>query len=244
MLKRRRRRDEETIMLFKERARPEPGREFWDGYWDRLQARMAAEPKPAPAPVIPKAAAETVRRRRPGGRVRGSLRGAALPAAAAALIAAGILIGRWSRGPAVPVPGQGPSVMAAELELRTGRYLDRSRNILLALVNYSPETKDPFGLNLPGQKTASRELIQEAATLRGDLIKARERRLEKLVGDLQVILLQIANLGSADDQDAVRIARAGVEGRDILFQINLAGLRASTGRPSPAPTGPGPARTY
>lgn len=237
MFKRRRRRDEETIMLFKERAKPEPGREFWDGYWDRLQARMAAEPEPAPA-FAP------VRFRRPIRPVVRSLRWAALPAAAAALIAAGILIGRWSRGPAVPIPGQGTAVMAAGLELRTGRYLDRSQRILLALVNFSPETKDSFGLDLPGQKAASRALVQEASLLRGDLTKARERRLEKLVGDLQVILLQIANLDSADDQDAVRIARAGVEGRDILFQINLAGLRTSDGRPSAAPAGPGPVRTY
>ena len=239
MLKRRRRRDEETIMLFKERARPEPAHEFWDGYWDRLQARMAAEPESVPAPAVP-----PVRLRRPIRPVVRSLRWAALPAAAAALVAAGILIGRWSRGPAVPIPGQGTAVMAAELELRTGRYLDRSQRILLALVNFSPETKDSFGLDLPGQKAASRALVQEAPLLRGDLTKARERRLEKLVGDLQVILLQIANLDSADDQDAVRIARAGVEGRDILFQINLAGLRASTDRPSPAPADPGQERTY
>ncbi len=244
MFKRRRRRDEETIMLFKERAKPEPGREFWDGYWDRLQARMAAEPEPAPVPAAVADPAESDRLRRPIRPVVRSLRWAALPAAAAALVAAGILIGRWSRGPAVPIPGQGTAVMAAELELRTGRYLDRSQRILLALVNFTPETKDSFGLDLPGQKAASRALVEEASLLRGDLTKARERRLEKLVGDLQVILLQIANLDSADDQDAVRIARAGVEGRDILFQINLAGLRAPDGRPSALAAGPGPVRTY
>jgi hypothetical protein len=241
MPKKRRLRGEESIMLFKERVRPDPGREYWDGYWDRLQARLAAEPEPAPALKGVPAQARPGQAARPFPRM---LRLAALPAAAAALIAAGILIGRWSRGPAVPAAGPGSAVMASDLELRTGRYLDRSQRILLALVNFSPETKDSFGLDLPGQKAASRQLVQEASLLRGDLAKARKRRLEKLVGDLQVILLQIANLDSADDQDAVRIARAGVEGRDILFQINLAGLRALPGRPSPDPAGPGPVRTY
>ncbi len=237
----RRRWDREAIMRFKERVRPDPGREFWDGYWDRLQARLAAEPEPGPVPEPAPAAPRLVRRSRPARRI---LAWAAWPAAAAVLVAAGILIGRWSRGPVAVVPGPETGLRAAGLDVRTGRYLDRSRRILLALTNYTPATKDPYGLDLPGQKAASNELVQEASSLRSDLAKARERKLERLVGDLETILRQIANLEASDDIDAVHIVQAGVAGRDLLFQINLAGLRIGDSRPSNESGAPHRARTY
>ena len=64
--------------------------------------------------------------------------------------------------------------------------------------------------------------------LRGDLAKAREappgapgRRTSR------PILLQIANLKAEDGLDDVDIIRSGIEGRDLIFQINLARMRGS-----------------
>ncbi|MDD8025338.1 MAG: hypothetical protein PHI34_02410 [Acidobacteriota bacterium] len=229
MLKKRRRREEEAVVLFRKRVRPDPGSEYWDGYWDRLQARLASEPEAVPVRAAQPPA-------RPGLRL---FRLAALPAAAAALLIAGFFMGRWGGRKPVPVPAGSAVVQASDLDLRTNRYLDRSRRILLALVNYTPATKDPYGLDLPGQKIASGELVREASVLRSDLTKARERRLEKLVGDLQTILRQIANLEAGADLDAVRIVQAGVEGRDILFQISLAGMRgAPAAGPAATPARP------
>ncbi len=213
----------ETLMLAQRRKKPDPGQAFWDGYWDRLQARISGEsfPSPASIPARPEP--------RRGFRV---FRWVAIPAAAAALLVAGIFIGRFgSRLPSPPAGESGDVVQAAELAGRTALYFKRSERILLALVNFQPGSEDVYGLDLPGRKIASEKLAREASALRSDLTAARERRLEKLVGDLQRILLQIANLEAADNLAAVDIIKSGVEARDILFQINLAGMRGPTASP-------------
>ena len=224
-----------ALHLAGRRSRHDPGQAFWDGYWDRLQARMAEDERleaSGPAPAAPAA---------PSRPKAVFPRWLAMPAAAAAILIAGILVGRYAFKPGsetVPVSGGAASSVIpaarADLGARTSRYLDRSKRILLAIVNYHPETQDSYGLDLPGQRSASRELVSEAAVLKTDLGRAKDRRLEKLVGDLEKILLQIANLESDDDLAAVNIIKAGAESRDILFEINLAELRGPTSAgPSP-----------
>jgi len=222
-----------AVYLAGRRSRPDPGQAFWDGYWDRLQARLSREER-REAPAAP--AKDRVRS------FPGFPRWLAMPAAAAVLLVAGILIGRFAvkpGPPAIPTPAGGPAqvVPAAsgmDLAGRTSQYLDRSKRIILSIVNYRPASKDPYGLNLPGQRAASRDLVQQAAGLKGDLGRAKERSLERLVGDLEKILLQIANLESGGDLAAVDIIRAGAESTDILFEINLAELRGAKGSRAPA----------
>jgi len=213
---------QEVIMGTEKRRAPDPGPEYWDRYWERLQMRLETGAAPL---VRPAAVRRFPLRRHP------FWHRLALPSAAAALIVAGIMVGRWSTRPLRPSTGSAfPGILqASALESRTDRYLDRSKRILLALVNDIPADKDVYGLDLPGRKTASRALVREAADLRGDLAKAKKRRLERLVSDLQTILLQIANLKAGDGLDAVDIIRAGIEGRDVIFQINLARMRGASG---------------
>ncbi len=216
----------EVVMGAEWKPTPDPGPEYWDRYWDRLQARLASG---APEEKGSRPAAFG---RRP------LLRWLAFPSAAAALVVAGILIGRWSLHPPKPAgPALAAVVPPSDLEIRTGRYLDRSKRILLALVNDVPADKDVYGLDLPGRKSASRALLREAADLRGDLAKAKKRRLERLVSDLQTILMQIANLKAEAGLDDVDIIRSGIEGRDLIFQINLARMGGTPGASSAAPTG-------
>jgi hypothetical protein len=229
----------EVVMGTEEKSTPDPGPDYWDRYWDRLQARVTSE---APLESVRKAAGPAVF----GGRRRLYLR-LALPSAAAALILAGILIGRWSVRPLRPSgPGVANIVQASDLDVRTDRYLDRSKRILLALVNDVPADKDVYGLDLPARKSASRALVREASDLRGDLGKARKRRLERLVSDLQTILMQIANLKAEAGLEDVDIIRSGIQGRDLIFQINLARMRGASGTPSPTPEGSPktPVRTF
>jgi hypothetical protein len=229
-----------AVYLAGRRSRPDPGPAFWAGYWDRLESRMAEEERrhPAASPEPEKARLLSPIPRR-----------WAMPAAAAALVVAGILVGRFVVGPnqrAVPVSPAGSSFVApaasgTDLASRTSRYLDRSKRILLAIVNYpAGEDTDPHGLDLPGRSAASRDLVREASALKEDLGRAKERRLERLVGDLENILLQIANLENSGDMGAVDVIRAGAESRDILFKINLAELRgnheAGGAAPKPSPS--------
>jgi len=215
----------QTLRTMSKKAVPDPGREFWDGYWDKLELRMKRdglfEPLEAKAQKIP--------------RVRFGFfpRWGYGAAGAIAILAVGILIGRlfFSR-PVIlsrPAPTGTPSVLPAssaeDLALRTSRYFERSKVILLALVNFDPGKKDVDGLHLPRQREISNELVKEASALKGDLKNAKERKLEKLVGDLEMILMQIANLKSEYDLPTVEIIKAGVEQNDVLFKISLSEMR-------------------
>jgi hypothetical protein len=165
-------------------------------------------------------------------------------------VAAGILIGRLTFHK--PAAGSDllasasrpeaalPSVIpAASLAQRTTRYLDRSKVILLALVNFDGGTKDIAGLNLPRQKEMSQALVKEASGLKGDLKVAKERQLERLVADLELILVQIANLKAEADLSSVEIIKAGAANKDILFQISLSEMRRADDKGRPA-VKPGP----
>jgi hypothetical protein len=235
-------------------ARPAPDRapQFWAQYWDRLESRMARETGASEG-----AAAE--REAHPAARPGRSHRPLSLPvwaygtAGAILFIAIGIFIGRTlSRQPAGQLalvrttssetapggrlaPASGPA--APSIALRASRYLKRSRVLLLAVVNSDPRDEDPFRLNLPLQKKASAELLQEAVVLKKGL-RSSDRRLERLISDLEMILRQISNLPSDSTDSDIEIIRAGVEGRDILFKINLNEARRPTGK-SGAGSSPG-----
>ncbi len=226
-------------------ARPAPDAErapeFWEGYWDRLEARMAA--------------AEAVREPRLRRRTLSVPTWAYGAVGAVLLVSLGIFIGRTLNRPPeeiVPMAGTMPSGTARTgppaletrpepaLAARASRYLRRSRVLLLAVVNSAPMEEDPFRLHLPLQKKASEELLQEAAVLKKGF-RGSDRRLERLVSDLELILLQIANLASDPEASDIEIIRAGVESRDLLFKINLSEIRRpggkSSSRQAPAASG-------
>jgi len=213
-----------TLKTMDERLRPEPGQDFWEGYWDRLSRRMEGEKAPgaaAPAARPLKAFSGSFWSFRP--------RWAFQTAAALVLILAGIFIGRTVFSPrqapleASRTAGQTPAVPPGESDpvLRARNYVDRSKLVLLALVNYDPASEDPYGLDLPYQKQVSKDLIRQAGAIQSDLKDPSQRRLRQLVADLETILLQIANLESENDLEAVDIVKQGVESRGLLFKINL-----------------------
>lgn len=49
-----------------------------------------------------------------------------------------------------------------------------------------------------------------------------QKRLDELVSDPETILIQIANLDSANGLSAVEFAKQGAESRGIMLKINLA----------------------
>ena len=189
-------------------VRPAPDRppDYWEDYWDRLQQRMAREAGARPGPRR----AFTLPRWAYGA------------AGALAILVLGIFIGRtFFLPPTEPVlTARAVSPDLAPLPLRASRYLKRSRVLLLAVVNSDLQAEEYFSLSLPLQKKTSEQLVKEAAALKKDL-GSSDRRLERLITDLETILLQIANLRPDPDPAAVEFIKEGIESGDILFKINL-----------------------
>ena len=90
-----------------------------------------------------------------------------------------------------------------------------------------PSNEEAYSADLAHQKKVSRDLIQEASVIKPKLNDPRQRRLRELVSDLEVILLQIANLEAEQDQPEIEILKSGVDRKGLLLKINLEQLRLS-----------------
>ena len=209
----------QTLETMDQKTHPDPGKDFWDGYWDRLATRMERED--AAAEVLSLSA----------GRRRGRIFGLAprwvfQAAAAVALVVVGVFIGRTVFSPqrtAVDLARQTSALGPAESDpiLLARDYIDRSKPVLLALVNYDASSEDPYVLDLPLQKRVSQELVTQAGEIKSGLKEPGQRRLRELVAELETVLLQIANLEAENDLEAVEFVRQGVENGGLLLKINL-----------------------
>ena len=200
-----------ALRVMNQGVRTEPDQQFWDGYWNRLENRMQREKQVVPRTIqwqqwIYRAAAVLL------------------------LIGAGVLLGRyWVPTQTVITEkrsGEVP-VVQATLDQRTEKFLGRSEVILLGLVNYDPATEETAALDITGQKAISRNLIQEASYLKRQLADGDDRRLEKLVTDLELILLQIANMEEAEDIPEIELVKSGVDRKGLLLKINLEQMKTS-----------------
>ncbi len=217
-----------TLGIMDRKDRRDPGPEFWDGYWDRLERRMTAEAAvPASRPGL-------------GARLRrlfaAAPRWAYQAAAAVALVAVGVLIGRSllappGGNPALDASRRGPAAVvnaSNEAEIKAGDFLDRSKVLLLGLVNFDPAREDPYALDIPRTQALSRDLVTQASDIQSGLTDPRQRKLRDLVADLQVIMMQIANLGAGQEVEGVEMVRRGVETKGIFLKIDLTKMAAAS----------------
>jgi len=231
----------EAVLQFTgKRVRPEPSEEFWDSYEKKLALRIEIEEA---SDIGRESSREKLRRR-----FNVAPKWAYQAAAAVALIIIGVFIGRALFSPPIPgvqhasrQPGLATQPQPETILVhRSQDYIERTKLILLALVNFDPSIEDPYALDLPYQKQVSRELVEEASFLKKELAESDQERLENLVTSLEIILLQIANLESESDLEAIELVREGINNRGILMEINLSDLRLSIneGRRSMSPEQP------
>lgn len=216
-----------VLQFTEKRVRPEPPEEFWDSYEKKLESRIEAEEASAAdsGPLW-----ERLRKR-----LNVVPKWAYQAGAAVILIAIGMFIGRGLFSPAPsgtqhaalqsePADPQQPE---PTLVSRSQDYIERSKLILLALVNFDPAVEDPYALDLPYQKQVSRELVTQAGLLKNELAESDQERLETLIASLEMILLQIANLETESDIEAIELVKDGIDRQGILMEINLTDLHLS-----------------
>ncbi len=153
-------------------------------------------------------------------------------ASVAAVLIIGVLIGRSLPGdsPASnPATDPGSSALQLVVEDRAHDYLDRSRTLLLGVVNFDGASEDPASLNLPQRSEIARELLHEADYLKTSLTKSEQQRLRALVSELEVILLQLAHLEAQADIPEIEIVQSGVDQTGLLFKIEVEKMRKTSG---------------
>jgi hypothetical protein len=219
----------DTLRVMSVREVAEPDEDFWAGYSERLERRLESQRPQRRTLPWRRLPFESPTRHSPLVLHMGAI---------AALVLVGIFLGKliWTEEhPSEPAHQAtastqrqtDPAVVAAED--RAQSYLQKSKVLLLALANFDPDTDDTATLNLQSQKRISESLVQEAEYLKTALADPAETRLRELIGDLEIILLQIANLENEHDLEAVELVQKGVDKRGVLFRIDLS--KVSPNRP-------------
>lgn len=205
-----------TLKVMNQRVRGEPDPAFWDNYWNNL------------APKLEQLTQERERRKIiPWPKIVPSW--AYQVAAALVLILLGVIIGKayFSKPESPPqivrTPTPETSIVKTAANKRAHRFLQRSELLILGLVNSpSSETTD-----VGYSRKVSDELIQEARLIEPTLTSPEQRKLRRLISDLQIILLQMANLEAEHDLPEIEMVKSGAERTGILLQINLELMRAN-----------------
>lgn len=234
-----------TLDVMDRRERRDPGSAYWEGYWERLQARMAGESGgSADMTAATERSSQTWWRRRV--LEAGATSWAIRAAAAAAILVAGMYMGRTFFAPSpqvamvpadstadaggseVVAPETAPSpvfrdagdVQLASADDRARRYVEKSRVLLLALVNTDPND-EAYSSSMQGHQKRSRALVAEASSLKEELDSPKQQRLRELVDELEKILIQIANLEAEENPEEVEFIKGRVNDHDVMLKINL-----------------------
>jgi len=179
-------------------------------------ARSWREPPPAPRDEMWR----EIGRRRTARRLRRpDWRKLGWPLGIAALIALGIGLGRWSApgGRVVPLPVPTVAVQPApdnnSITAVANEHLSRTEAFLTEFraAAHSAQVPDHFA-------ATSRDLLLETRLLM-DAPSLQDARVRSLLQDLEVILVQIAQLHNDNRPDDVEIITNGLKQRDVLPRL-------------------------
>ncbi|TDI71575.1 MAG: hypothetical protein E2O85_01945 [Bacteroidetes bacterium] len=213
----------------------DPGDAYWQGYYKQIMERIDGIPSIAYSSEMQTtgSAGDVLRQRlvRLADWLVPRQRWALQLAVAALLVVAGVLLGRTFLSPVEIDPQLAENDLSSTqiqqnaLEMRAHAYLGKSKTLLLGLVNFDLEEDDPSTLNFEKRRVIAGDLVREASFLQDRLSFAEHQRLRRLVADLEVILIQIANIESAYDVPEIEIVQSGVARKAILFKIDVEEMR-------------------
>ncbi len=149
-------------------------------------------------------------------------RPAFLAGAASALAMVGIAAGAWwwTLGTTAGTVSETAAPVMSVRE-RTFDYFERSRVVLIGVLNADTKELGDAPELLKQNGEASRVLVEEARDLNRDLSDPKDVRLLRLVNELEVILVQLANLEAEEDVPGLEIIRDGVRRRGVLLKIGI-----------------------
>ena len=109
------------------------------------------------------------------------------------------------------------SVQPTVQDIRMGDYFRKSKMLLVGITNMKLNENEQ--VDLSAERKYSRALLQEARYLKN---QPMDNRSAKLIGDLEKILIQLANAKDQGDAPDVEIIRGGIHQENLLFKIRVA----------------------
>jgi hypothetical protein len=137
--------------------------------------------------------------------------------AAAAILAAGVGLGRWSSRPAVdgPTVSRMPSgARASAYQLAAGQHLNRVETLLSSFrVEARSGSTDQLVAATARDLLATHRLLLDAPAA------SRDPRLKRLLDDLELVLAQIAQLSQEQGMDASSLVLQALDDSGVLLRL-------------------------
>jgi hypothetical protein len=218
---------QQTLGLMTQKENPQPEADFWDSYYERLRARMERDKEHA----IMSKPAGGIEKMRFGRAWNPAVKLAGL----AATLVLGIIIGRYifvtvpsntTQKEGTLIAGRTPTEIR-NIDNRTVQLFEKSKILLLGLVNTEPSEMPRGEMNFSIHRQASQALIRETSYLKDNLVTSKQRRLEKLIEELEIILLEIANMEEEEDIPGLEMIKSSIEGQGMLMKLNIQEMNTS-----------------
>jgi len=215
----------QTLKLMSKRIQIKPDEQYMAHYWDNLKLKIDKDGEESSVA----SSARKVFPFRP-------LPAWAYGIAAMLLLALGVYLGKTLFTAKIeehPQPSYSTNtevkkdtnlVSGKAIDSEVNEYLDRSRTVLLGVINASAD--DPSSENFERQQKASRQLIRQAVYLKASLKAPDQEQVRQLISDLEVVLMQLANYSNDSGVPLIELVKQGVDKKSILLKINLEQIRA------------------
>ena len=191
-----------TLELMNYYQVPDPGNGYWDNLWNRIEERLDKIEKNKNTtgiwPVVLRVAA---------------------------ILLTGIFIGYLIFS--APEPSKNiadvekTDVQLTALNKKVADVLEESQILLLGIVNIDIPNENSQTIDFSFQIKISNDLLLRTSDLKKQLSKIRNRRMVRLIDDLELILRQIANLDDDFNLPVIKMVRQGAENQSLLYKINM-----------------------
>lgn len=194
---------------------PERGEDYPAQVWARLQPRLHAESRGPVVPFASEAGRGAVLKAR-----RSPFAGWGAYAALAASLVAAFWLGRqWPLPAARPTEGGATPVRERILLVAVGDHLERSRMVLVELVNADGKGE----VDISAERRAAQDLVDANRLYRQTAASAGEAGVADVLDDLERVLLEVATAPSAVSSAELQDLRRRIEARGILFKVKVMG---------------------
>ncbi len=213
-----------TLSLVKDYERQEPNESFMENFWERLEPNLKNNESQI-----------HIRRFRFPDVLLFISRWKYQLAGGLALLILGFFMGKYiSIGNKTVTPDYGKTkkgINEIALNKEVSNYLDRSKILLLGITNFDPVKDNDEIINLKLMQKISKQLAGQATVLKKDLNEPSQLQLKRLVSNLELIMLQIANLESKHNTEGIELIKDMVNSKGIFLKINIQELIENNRKP-------------
>ncbi len=112
------------------------------------------------------------------------------------------------------------STQLSEMDQKIGQYFRKSKTLLVGISNMNLESDHPIDFSI--ERKVSRQLVDQARYLQEQPMDINSA---KLIGDLERIQIELANLKENNDIPQIEMVRNGIHKENLLFKIRMAESR-------------------